>query len=80
MAGIGVDEEGVTGDVDLWGLGVGDGEPVGFVSGQAVDLGSGRLEPAENMVKGAVFHHQNDNGFDGSSDFVGRNVSGLGRE
>lgn len=83
MARVRVNEEGVAGDGDPRRVGVRDGERVRLVSGEAVDFGSGRLQPAEDVVEGAVFHDQNDDRFDGSLDFGGfacpSSVNGLGR-
>lgn len=47
---------GVVGDEDFRGKWIGEVEPVEFFAGEAVDVGSGLFDPAQNVVEGAVFH------------------------
>ena len=44
--------------LDFYGRALGVG--IGFVSGEAVDLGVFLHQPAQHVVEGAVFHHQDD--------------------
>lgn len=66
VARVRVDVVGLVFEEKAFGVGVGDGERVGLGAGDAVDGGVEALHPAEHVVKGAVLHYQNDDGFDGA--------------
>ena len=51
-----VDQVGLVGEEDAWGVPVGSGDWVGFGSGNAVDIGVEVFHPSKHVVEGAVFH------------------------